>query len=155
MASTRPVDARAAVPEDASLGRFTRFLLRRSVPAAAAGVTAVAIVASVLATAFWAAWVGEKLPAWAYGIAVAVPLCVAPLSITPHLLLLRRFVRERARVQQLTALLPMCAWCRKVRTEESDWHEIERYLAERSNAEVTHSICPECAERVGEDDRGR
>lgn len=155
MASPRPVETRAPLPEDASLGPFTRFLLRRSVLSAAAGVTTVAIVASVLATGFWARWVGEELPLWAYGIAVAVPFFVAPLSITPHLLLLRRFVEERARVRQLTALLPMCAWCRKVRTEESDWHEIERYLAERSNAEVTHSICPDCADRVGADDRGR
>lgn len=135
------------------LGIFTRFLLRRSVASAVGGITAIAIVASFATTAFWGVLLGEELPRWAYGISIAVPLFVAPVSIAPHLLLLRRFALERERVRQLTALLPVCAWCRKVRADDV-WQEIESYLAERSNTQLTHSICPGCADRIGAGEEG-
>ncbi len=50
--------------------------------------------------------------------------------------------REVATLQEL---LPMCAWCRKVRDDESFWHHVEHYFARHRNLQFTHGVCPECA----------
>jgi hypothetical protein len=52
---------------------------------------------------------------------------------------------EMARVQVLSGLLPVCAWCRKVRDDAGYWAQIEQYISARSKLEFTHGICPECA----------
>ena len=43
-----------------------------------------------------------------------------------------------------TALLPMCAWCKRVREEGGDWAEVEEYIRRRTGREMTHGICPRC-----------
>jgi hypothetical protein len=48
-------------------------------------------------------------------------------------------------VQLLSGLLPMCAWCRKVRTDDGYWDEIEHYFATRRQVRFTHGICESCA----------
>jgi CheY-like chemotaxis protein len=45
-------------------------------------------------------------------------------------------------------LLPMCAWCKQVRTEEEGWQVLERYLAQQHDIDVTHGICPECVRQI-------
>jgi PAS domain S-box-containing protein len=47
-------------------------------------------------------------------------------------------------VKTLRGLLPICAWCKKIRDDEGYWQKLEVYLKGRSEAEFTHSICPEC-----------
>jgi len=49
-------------------------------------------------------------------------------------------------VKVLKGLLPVCANCKKIRDEKNVWHPIERYIAEHSEAEFSHGICPECRE---------
>jgi len=48
-------------------------------------------------------------------------------------------------VKQLRGLLPICAICKKIRNDEGYWEMLEAYISEHSEAEFTHSICPECA----------
>jgi PAS domain-containing protein len=48
----------------------------------------------------------------------------------------------------LSGLLPICAWCKKIRNDGGYWQQVDAYIAEHSNAEFTHGICPECAERL-------
>lgn len=50
-----------------------------------------------------------------------------------------------AEVKTLSGLLPICAHCKKVRDDKGYWNQIEIYVRERSNANFTHSVCPECA----------
>jgi tetratricopeptide (TPR) repeat protein len=50
------------------------------------------------------------------------------------------------RVQTLKGLLPICASCKKIRDDNGYWTQVERYVAEHSAAEFTHSICPSCFE---------
>jgi CHASE3 domain sensor protein len=50
-------------------------------------------------------------------------------------------------VKQLHGLLPICAWCKKVRDDRDYWHEVENYVAANTEAQFTHSICPACLER--------
>jgi len=54
-------------------------------------------------------------------------------------------------VKTLTGLLPMCAWCKKIRDDNGYYHQIETYIATHTDARLTHGICPDCAKKFGED----
>jgi ligand-binding sensor domain-containing protein len=62
--------------------------------------------------------------------------------------LTRRVDEALARVKVLRGLLPMCSWCKKVRDDTGYWNQIEAYLSERSEADFSHGICPDCALKV-------
>ena len=49
-----------------------------------------------------------------------------------------------ASVKQLRGLLPMCAYCKKIRVDDKYWQQLEGYLSDHSEAEFTHGVCPEC-----------
>jgi phosphoserine phosphatase RsbU/P len=51
-----------------------------------------------------------------------------------------------ARVKQLQGLLPICAYCKKIRDDQNYWQQVESYISEHSEAQFSHSICPECYE---------
>lgn len=53
-----------------------------------------------------------------------------------------------AEVRTLRGLLPICANCKKVRDDAGLWHQIESYVRERSEAEFSHGLCPECARKL-------
>ncbi len=70
-----------------------------------------------------------------------------------ELLATRLHVAERIlgmheHIHRLEGLLPVCSWCKKMRDEKSNWQPLEQYLAQRTEARVTHGICPECASKV-------
>lgn len=52
------------------------------------------------------------------------------------------------RMKYLEGILPVCASCKKIRDKRNNWHPIESYIKERTDADFTHSICPECAARL-------
>lgn len=54
-----------------------------------------------------------------------------------------RLTRE---VKLLQGILPVCSHCKKIRDQENNWHPIEGYISERSEADFSHGICPECAQ---------
>jgi hypothetical protein len=64
----------------------------------------------------------------------------------------RRLNRELAetleRVRQLEGLIPVCAWCRRVRDDAGYWARFEAYLASRTKATFTHGICPTCLDEL-------
>jgi len=60
----------------------------------------------------------------------------------------RRVAEEIARVEVLGGLLPICAWCKKVRHDAGYWEQIEQYISSHSKLEFTHGICPDCLARV-------
>lgn len=49
-------------------------------------------------------------------------------------------------VKLLEGMLPICCFCKKIRDEQKDWQQIETYISKRTEAEFTHSVCPECAQ---------
>lgn len=53
-----------------------------------------------------------------------------------------------AQVKSLRGLLPICANCKKVRNDDGYWQQIEYYLAEHSDAEFSHGLCPECVDTL-------
>ena len=51
------------------------------------------------------------------------------------------------RIRILEGFLPICANCKKIRHEES-WDQIEKYISDHSLAQFSHSICPDCMEKL-------
>jgi PAS domain-containing protein len=49
-----------------------------------------------------------------------------------------------SKVRTLSGLLPICASCKKIRDDDGYWNRIEEYIKDHSEAEFSHSICPEC-----------
>lgn len=49
-------------------------------------------------------------------------------------------------IKVLRGLIPICSYCKKIRDDQGYWNQIEAYVAEHSEAEFSHSICPECVE---------
>jgi hypothetical protein len=52
-----------------------------------------------------------------------------------------------ARVKRLQGLLPICSYCKKIRNDRNYWQQLENYIGERSEAQFSHGICPECFEK--------
>lgn len=55
------------------------------------------------------------------------------------------------KVKTLSGLLPICASCKKIRDDKGYWNQIEAYITKHSDADFTHSICPDCAKRLYSD----
>jgi ABC-type amino acid transport substrate-binding protein len=50
-------------------------------------------------------------------------------------------------VKELSGLLPICSYCKKIRDDKGYWNQLEAYIHEHSKAEFSHSICQECAKK--------
>jgi integral membrane sensor domain MASE1 len=88
-------------------------------------------------------------------------LCVIVVS----LLVLANTVADRTRAEQqkikvigeleqalseiktLQGLIPLCAWCKKIRDDQGFWRRLEDYLKAHTEAEFTHAVCPACLEK--------
>jgi hypothetical protein len=53
-----------------------------------------------------------------------------------------------AKVKTLSGLVPICAWCKKIRDDSGFWKEVEVYVQSRSDATFSHGVCPECRAKV-------
>jgi PAS domain S-box-containing protein len=51
-------------------------------------------------------------------------------------------------IKTLKGLLPICANCKKIRDDKGYWNHIEAFIRARSDAEFSHSICPDCAKEL-------
>jgi hypothetical protein len=52
-----------------------------------------------------------------------------------------------ADVKILSGMMPICAWCKKIRTDEGYWQQIEAYIKNHSDLDFTHGICHDCAKK--------
>ena len=52
--------------------------------------------------------------------------------------------RALAEVKTLRGILPICSYCKKIRTEPETWVAIDNYMRRHSEAEFSHGVCPEC-----------
>lgn len=73
-----------------------------------------------------------------------------PAMAIELLQMLSRRIRaiEKAMINTLGTILPICANCKKIREDNGSWTLLEEYIEERSEAEFSHSICPECSEKL-------
>ena len=72
-------------------------------------------------------------------VALFVALLIATLQLRHEDLL-----SARAEVQTLSGLLPICAWCKKVRDDDGYWRQVEVYFARRDHIQFTHGMCSDC-----------
>lgn len=78
-------------------------------------------------------------------------LLTKPLDLQEVWMRLRvaeRILRYATRVRQLEAFLPICGYCKKVRDDQNYWQQIESYINERTGTDFSHSVCPDCYQRV-------
>ena len=80
----------------------------------------------------------------------------ARVQVGERVVELQRRLAERVReleaaladVKHLSGLLPICAYCKKIRNDQNYWQQVESYVAEHSEAQFSHGICPGCYETV-------
>lgn len=111
-----------------------------------------------------AAWFGGRR--WGVPMAIALPLCglgvvllkAPPWSVTVTLVnaairisilvlavyLVDRLAMQRRRLRVLEGLLPICSHCKRIRTGDQEWQQLERYISTHSHAQFSHGICPHC-----------
>jgi hypothetical protein len=113
-------------------------------------------VAAVATTATWSAMriIGLGFIPLGAGVAVWNALMRFSVHWTVAYLLSRsrfetfavRAALERSR--RLPELIPICAWCRKMRDAHEEWQTLEQFLAKETDVRLTHGICQSCAERL-------
>ena len=62
--------------------------------------------------------------------------------------------RALANLKTLSGLIPVCAWCRKVRADQGYWDDLEAFVERNTDASFTHSICPDCRRLVNPSPEG-
>jgi PAS domain S-box-containing protein len=65
--------------------------------------------------------------------------------------LLKELEEALTKVRTLSGLLPICSSCKKIRDDRGYWNQIEAYIRDHSEAEFSHSICPDCVKELYSD----
>ncbi len=58
--------------------------------------------------------------------------------------LIQRLRDSLAEIRTLRGILPICSFCKKVRDDRGYWQQVDIYIKEHSEADISHSICPDC-----------
>jgi DNA-binding response OmpR family regulator len=58
-----------------------------------------------------------------------------------------RILNLQAEVKQLEGLLPICAYCKKIKDDNDHWQHMESYISHRTEANFSHGICPDCYQK--------
>jgi CheY-like chemotaxis protein len=65
----------------------------------------------------------------------------------------RRTLALMANIKQLSGLLPICSYCKRIRSDTNYWEQVESYISDHTDARFSHGICPPClAKALGEPD---
>lgn len=59
-----------------------------------------------------------------------------------------RMAEALEKVKTLQGLLPICAWCKRIRDDKGYWSQVEAYVHEHLGTDFTHGICPDCLEKM-------
>jgi len=69
---------------------------------------------------------------------------VDPTELVAQVRALFRLREALATVKTLHSLLPICAWCKRIRSDEGYWRQLEAYLKTHLDVTFTHGMCPSC-----------
>lgn len=105
---------------------------------------AVTLSAIIVAWVIVTSLVLETSEVLAAGAPVIVGIFISVLLLRNRIRFHTTQIFLEQRVEMLERLLPMCASCKKVRTDEGEWAPIENYLADELERAVAHTFCPEC-----------
>lgn len=56
--------------------------------------------------------------------------------------------KSMAEVKQLRGIIPICASCKKIRSDAGSWERLEAYISSHSEAQFSHGVCPDCAKKL-------
>jgi PAS domain-containing protein len=56
-----------------------------------------------------------------------------------------------AQVKTLSGMIPICGWCKSVRSDKGYWETVEEYVRSHSDATFSHGMCPACSEKFKND----
>ena len=56
----------------------------------------------------------------------------------------RELEEAMAQIKTLRGLLPICARCKKVRDDQGYWQDVELYIRDHTDIDISHGICPDC-----------
>ncbi len=88
-------------------------------------------------------------PPEAFEIEKAVTIAIARHNDLMELRDLNKDLKKAlAEIKTLRGIIPICANCKKIRDDKGYWNQIERYIAEHSEAEFSHGICPDCKKEL-------
>ena len=144
------------------------FFLLYVVPIAVAGWSTSWVGGYAIAAAATAAWLGSDLLSphealfWTYRPWNAILQLASFLIVAYSAARIRADFEEQKRlaeqlkgalnqVKQLKGLLPICAWCKRVRDDQGYWHQVEAYVSDHTDAVFSHGMCPECQEKAFEE----
>jgi len=51
-------------------------------------------------------------------------------------------------IRTLKGLVPICAWCKKIRNDKGYWEQVEAYVSKHTEAQFSHGICPDCMRKL-------
>ncbi|HYC71576.1 MAG TPA: response regulator [Opitutaceae bacterium] len=71
-----------------------------------------------------------------------------PQELRARLHVAARILEFTRKVRQLEEFLPMCSYCKKIRDDRNFWGRVEDYINSLTGAKLSHSICPDCYDRV-------
>ena len=61
--------------------------------------------------------------------------------------LIKRLQASIAEIKTLRGILPICSFCKKVRDDKGYWEQVDIYINKHYEADISHSICPECLKK--------
>lgn len=56
-----------------------------------------------------------------------------------------------SRVKRLQGLLPICAYCKRIRDDRNYWRQVDKYIGEHTDVQFSHGICPECSSALDDE----
>jgi CheY-like chemotaxis protein len=68
-------------------------------------------------------------------------------AIWMRLRVAERILAFTRQIRQLGELLPICAYCKKIRDDGTYWKQFESYIEEHTGANFSHGVCPDCFEQ--------
>jgi DNA-binding response OmpR family regulator len=68
-------------------------------------------------------------------------------QLSARLRVAERILKLQDEVRQLEGLLPICSYCKKIRTSANSWEPIEEFIMHQTDASFSHGICPECVDK--------
>jgi phosphoserine phosphatase RsbU/P len=74
-----------------------------------------------------------------------------PIELRARVHVGQRTLGLMASIKRLSGLLPICSYCKRIRSDQDYWEQVESYVTERSDARFSHGICPDCFDKVLED----
>jgi len=86
---------------------------------------------------------GEALKEIYTTLIINLLICIAITMIVLYLVSIS-ISSYKKRIETLRGIVPICSYCKQIRDDKGYWNKVEKFIAEHTEAEFTHSICPDC-----------